>query len=420
MDGLAHWIPAATAVGIGLLIGLERERKKGEGERRSAVGLRTCAVTALLGQVAMALGGVTLLAALLVCLAALLTAAYLRDRDDDPGITTEVALLLTACLGALCSRDPGMAVALAVVLTAMLALRDPLHHIARRWLSDREARDGLILATAALVILPLLPDRYMGPLQAINPHVIWKFTVLLMAISAVGHLAVRLIGPRQGLAIAGFVSGFASSTATIATMGARARDEPALLLPCATGAVLSTVATLVQMALILLVAHPPTLAVMSVPLLAGGLAALLYAGLFARRNARHDLSGADPDDAPSLSPGSMFNLRLVLLLTLAITAISLLVAGLLHWQGEQGVTLAALLAGFADAHSPAISLSSLAATGHLTPAQATLPLLAALTSNSLSKAFVAWTSGGQGYFWRVVPGLALVLVALWGGVWLTQ
>ncbi len=415
MQELVRLASAAAAVGIGLMVGLERERKKGDGDSRSAIGLRTCAVTALLGYVVMALGGVVLLAALLLGLAALLTATYLRDRGDDPGITTEVALLLTACLGALCVREAGVAVMLAVVLTALLALREHLHNLARRWLSADEARDGLILATAALVILPLVPDRYIGPYAALNPHVIWKFTVMLMAISAVGHLAVRLLGPRQGLALAGLVSGFASSTATIASMGARCRTQPALLMPCATGAVLSTLATFIELTLILLVACPPALQAMQMPLLAGGLTALLYGAVFTRRNVVEAAS-----DEPDLAPGSVFNLRLVFMVTLAITAISLLAATLLHWLGESGVILAAALAGFADAHAPVISAASLAASGQMTAAQVVLPILAAVTCNSLSKAFMAWSSGGPAFFWRVVPGLALVLVALWLGAWLAQ
>lgn len=405
-------VPAAAALGIGLMVGLERERKKGRDEQRGAVGLRTCAVTALLGHVAMVLGGIPLLAVSVLVLGALVTATYLRDRSDDPGITSEVALLLTACLGALAVTAPGSAVALAVVLTALLALREHLHHFATRWINPAEARDGLILATAALVILPLLPDQHMGPFAAINPHDVWKFTVLLMAISALGHIATRMLGARHGLMLAGFISGFASSTATIASMGARSREEPAQLLSCAAAAVLSTVATLVQMTVILLAGSPDLLPLMQWPLLAGVLTAVAFAVIASRR--------VGTTRAQALSEGSVFDLRLVLMMGLAIASISLLAAALLHWLGEQGLVLATAMAGFADAHSPAISVTTLVHTDRLTPAQGVLPLLAALTTNTLSKLVVAWSSGGAGYFWRVAPGLVAVLVALWVSLPLAQ
>ncbi|MCP2871735.1 DUF4010 domain-containing protein, partial [Salmonella enterica subsp. enterica serovar Typhimurium] len=86
--------------------------------------------------------------------------------------------------------------------------------------------DGLLLAAAALVILPLVPDRAVDPLGAINPRTLWKLAVLMMAINACGHIALRAAGPALGLSFAGFASGFVSSTATIAAMGAEARRNP--------------------------------------------------------------------------------------------------------------------------------------------------------------------------------------------------
>lgn len=406
-------LPITSAVGIGLMVGLERERKKGDGEERGAIGLRTCAVTALAGYVAMVIGGIVLLSVLLAVTGLLLGASYLRSRERDPGLTSEMALLLTACLGALCRQDAVVAVALAVILTLLLAMREPLHHFAKRWLTSAEARDGLILLTAVLVILPVLPDTYLGPDESLNPRVIWKFTVLLMVISAIGHLAVRLLGASRGLALAGFFSGFASSTATIASMGVQARSRPDLLLPCVTGAVLSTVATIVQMGLLLLAAYPPAFAAMQWPLLLGGLVAVLYGVAFMRPG--HGQVGHDG----TLTPGSIFDLRLVGFLTLMITVISWLAAALLAWHGEHGVVLATAIGGFADAHSSAISTGSLAASGRLPVDHVAIPVLAALSTNTLSKAVVAWSSGGRDFFLRVVPGQIAVLAALWAGLLLT-
>jgi hypothetical protein len=107
-------------------------------------------------------------------------------------------------------------------------------------LSEEELTDALIFAAAALVVLPLVPDRYVGPFSAVNPRTIWKIVILIMSISAGGHIAVRLLGPRFGLPLAGLASGFVSSVATIASMGARARKDPVVSRPAVAGAVLST------------------------------------------------------------------------------------------------------------------------------------------------------------------------------------
>jgi uncharacterized membrane protein (DUF4010 family) len=175
---------AAAALGIGLLIGLERERHKGEGQSRACAGLRTFAITALLGYGSMQVGGGLLVAALAITLGVLVTVAYWRSLSDDPGVTSEVALLTVLVLGALCSSQPQLAVAMAVVMAGLLAYREKLHHFARSQLTEGEMRDALVLLTAALVVLPLTPDRYIGPYGAINLRTICTLTVLLMVVGA--------------------------------------------------------------------------------------------------------------------------------------------------------------------------------------------------------------------------------------------
>ena len=174
--------------------------------------------------------------------------SYDRNRDDDPGLTTEIALVLTLALGGLAMREPGLAAALSVVVAILLAARAPLHRFVRDVLTEVELRDALILAAATLIVWPLLPDRYLGPLSAINPSKIWTIVILLMAIGAGGHIAVRALGARFGLPVSGFASGFASSAATIGAMGARAKANRDLTRPAAAGAVLSNVATAIQLA----------------------------------------------------------------------------------------------------------------------------------------------------------------------------
>lgn len=119
--------------------------------------------------------------------------------------------------------------AIAILLNARMAL----HRFARSLLGEDEIRDALIFAAATLIVLPILPNQPMGPFGALNPYAIWIIVVLVMAIGALGHIAVRLAGARFGLPIAGIASGFISSAATIAAMGARAANAPVLLWPAA-------------------------------------------------------------------------------------------------------------------------------------------------------------------------------------------
>jgi uncharacterized membrane protein (DUF4010 family) len=396
----------AAALGIGLLIGIERERRKGEGPARAAAGLRTFTLASLLGALAMLLGGGATLAVLAAVVGVLAIVSYRRSRDDDPGLTTEIALVLTFMLGALAIHDAPLATGVGVVVAIALAARSQLHRFVVRVLSEQEVHDGLLLAAAALVILPLVPDRAVDPLGAINPRTLWTLAVLMMAINACGHIALRAAGPALGLSFAGFASGFVSSTATIAAMGAEARRNPALRAGAVSGAVLSSLATVVYLALLLAATSPAVLGAMAAPLLAAGVAAAAYGLLIALRSVRtHD------GDTPP--PGRPFNPRLALLFAATMGALLLLTAFLTDRYGAGGAGIAAALAGFADAHSASAAVAALQASGRITAEQAVLPILAAFTTNACSKLIVALTTGDRGFALQVVPGVLLSVGAAW-------
>jgi uncharacterized membrane protein (DUF4010 family) len=396
----------ATALGIGLLIGAERERRKGEGALRSPAGIRTFAITCLLGGVSLELGGEVLLAVATLAIAALVATAYVRTSAKDPGLTTETALLLTLLLGGLAMRQPALASGLAVTLATLLASRARMHRFVRSVLTEAELTDALILAAAVLVVLPLIPDRYVGPFGAINPRMIWRIVLLMISIGASGYIAVRLLGVRRGLPLAGLASGFVSSAATIASMGSRARQQPILLPSAVAGAVLSTIATIVEMAAVLAATSGSVLFVLTFPLIAAGVVAAIYAVLFTIRGMRRDA----PDAA---QPGSAFSLKTALAFAATMAAVLFASAALNSWLGKAGVIVASAIAGFADTHSAAVSVASLVAAGKMSARDAIIPCLAGLTTNTVTKAVLAVTAGGRRFAIQIIPGLILVIAAAW-------
>ena len=396
----------ASALAIGLLIGAERERRKGEGPQRSPAGIRTFALASLLGGVSVVLGGNLLLAVMAAVIAGFCAVAYLRTHEQDPGLTSEIALVLSVLLGGLAQRETATASALAVVVTVLLAVRHRLHHFVSNVISETELADALIFAAATLVVLPLMPDRYLGPFGAINPRTIWKIVILMMSISAGGYVAVRLLGPRFGLPIAGLASGFVSSTATIGAMGARALQEPALARPAVAGAVLSTVATILQMAAVLAATSRSTLYQMRFPLIAAGVAALAYGAVLTTLSVRQKVPVA-------AQKGRAFSLKIAIFFAATIAVMLFLSAALNAWLGKAGVLAAAAVAGFADTHAAAVSVASLVAASKFTAQEAVLPILAGLTTNTITKAIVAISSGGRRYAMQIIPGLVIVIGAAW-------
>lgn len=398
----------AAALGIGFLIGAERERRKGEGPSRSPAGIRTFALASLSGAVSLMLGGEPLLAVTVGGFVVLCAIGYHRTHEQDPGLTSEAGLVLTVLLGALSWREPAIASGLAVAVAIVLAAREPIHHFVRAVLTEEELQDALIFAAATLVILPLVPDRYIGPFAAINPRTVWKMVILMMSISAAGYIAVRTLGMRFGLPAAGFASGFVSSIATIGTMGTRARQQMALSRPAIAGAVLSTLATIIEMAVVLSAVSRTVAVTLMIPLMAAGGIAALYAALFMLRVIRHDV----PDSAPI---GRAFSLKTALIFAGSISLVAFASAALNWRAGKAGVLVAATVAGFADAHSTAISVASLVASGKLAATDAAMPVLAGLTTNTITKVVVASLSGGRKFAIQLVPGLLLVVLAAWVG-----
>lgn len=398
----------AVALGIGLLIGAERERRKGAGASKLPAGIRTFGIASLLGAVAVVVGGDVLLAVATLCVGALAAVAYRRRRVPDPGLTTEASLVLAVLLGGLAMHERGLASALGVSVALLLASRSRIHHFVRAVITEDELRDALIFAAAALVVLPLVPDEYVGPFAALNPRKVWLLVILVMSISAAGYLALRVLGPRVGLPLSGLTSGFVSSAATIGALGARAAHEPRYLRPAAAGAVLSTVATVIQMGVILAAVSGPALHAVAVPLVSAGIAAGGYAALFTVRALR----SPEPE---RMEPGRPFRLTTALAFAAILAVVTLAAAALRAWLGEAGVVLAAGLAGFVDAHSAAASVGTLVAAGRLDPAAATLPILGALTTNTITKIVLARTGGGRTFAVQIVPGLVLVLACAWIG-----
>lgn len=404
----------ATALGLGLLIGAERERRKSRnGAQPPAAGLRTFAVVSLMGAVSFWLGGATLLSVTLAVVTGMTALSYIQTAKEDPGLTTEIALLLTLLLGAVSIKSPAVAAGLAVTLSSLLAARDPMHRFVKTILTGHEMSDALILAAATLIILPLMPNHFLGPFEAINPQKIWLVVILVLTISAAGHVASRLMGPQKGLPVAGFFSGFVSSAVTIAAMGAKAKSNPELHRPAVAGAILATIASLIKLAVVFATLSPATLSAMADPIVWAMLAATVYGLFFTLGAAKVDSTSEYKQE------GHAFSLRVAFRFALVLTTVLVGVAAVNELIGAEGVLYAAALAGFADTQAAAASISSLVTAGKMAPHAAVLPVLLALGANTIVRIILAFTTGGKRYAMEVVPGLMLIAAAavagaLWG------
>ena len=401
------WLNLGVALALGLLVGIERERSKGQGPKRAVAGLRTFALISLAGGLGVWIGGIAAFVATGAIIGLLIAVGYVRTRDTDPGLTTEIAMVVTFLLGGLAVREPRLAAGLAVIVALLLAFRRSAHNWVKNVLTDAEVRDGLLLAAAALVILPLTPNEAVDPWGVVQPRKLWMLAVLIMSINALGYVALRALGQKIGLPLAGLLSGFVSSTATIGAMGARTKTQPELHKGAVAGAAASSVATVIQLAIVVGLLSTPTLLLLTPSLIASGLAAVIYAGFFTLRSFRESPSDSAPTGRP-FDPKTALVFVLIVGATLAISAL------FTHWLGDRGLMLAAAVAGFTDAHAAAFSSASMAASGRTQAEFAALAALVGFTTNVVSKTFVAVSLGDRRYALELLPGLAFMSAAAWG------
>lgn len=412
----------AVSLGCGLLVGIERERRKGTGPGRAFAGLRTFALACVTGAAAALtqVAGLVLVGALLV--AGLALVAYRRDRSDDPGATTEIALLLTYVIGVICTWSPPLAAGLAVGLTGLLAARNRLHSWATRWLRPGEMRDGILLAALVLLALPLVPDRPLWG-DALNLHTVLQLLVLLLAVQSLAHLSGRFLADRDAVALSALASGFVSSTATIATLGLGVREKGADPRLMAGGGLLSCVSTQVQLLLVAAAMQPVWLSVLWGPALAAAVLAAVWGGWLVRAQgtAACDVSTSSPHVeglAGASGEDRMFSLRGAAGVAALLSGVQLLVHGLQRWLGDAGLLAGALVAALADLHSALAAVFS-ATLPAADPVGAWAVMLALLV-HAGSKSLTAGLVGGQTYLLWLAPGLWLhTLLAVAGIGWLT-
>jgi len=405
-----HGLGAALA--IGLLIGLERgwhQRDLSEGAR--VAGLRTFALTGLLGGVLGSLAptfGPWPLVAGLVALALLMAVAYLRSAQATGGLsaTTSVALLLTLALGAYASSGAiALALAAAVVATVLLNLKPTLHGWLRQ-IKHRELTAALQLLVLSVVILPYLPNAGFGPYAALNPYALWWAVILIAGLSLAGHFAVRIAGPRRGLLWTGMLGGLASSTAATLALARRARQQPALADAAAMGTLAASAMMFLRMAVLLGAIHPPLLRTYGAALVFTGAA---MAGLSLWQWRRLPVPPPDSDEGVAQIPP--FDLSTALGFGAFLAAMAVLMPAARDWLGHGGIYGLAAVSGLADVDATAISIARLQAADGLPVAAAVTALGLVTLTNMITKATIAWVTGGARLGRAVASGYALCMLA---------
>lgn len=418
MEPYETQLALATAMAVGLLVGLEREQTKAERGGSQIGGVRTYPIVALVGALAtllepasmwlplVALGGVITLVAI----------SYAADikRDADHGMTTEISIVGTYLLGALAAsrgvmepmRDRLLLVAaIGVAMTFLLSSKEWFHSIAAK-VTREDFYATVKFLIAAVIALPLLPNRDVGPLDAINPRTLGLMVVTISGLSFLGYVAMKLYGARRGLILGAALGGLVSSTAVTLSFSRRAKETPALA-PMAAGAIaIAWTIMLVRVAVLVALIQPALLRS-----LAPGLGAMLAATLvgFAltfRRNG---------GEMPKTDLKNPFELGSAIKVTGVFAIVLLASRAAIEYVGDRGLYLAAGLGGTTDVDAVTVSTAKLA-TNQIETHVAVVAISIGVAVNTLVKTGLAIGLGGGALGKRVGLIGGLVTIAALGSI----
>ena len=407
LDPLRMALRFAAALGLGVLLGLERERSK---TAESFAGVRTFGLFALAGGVAAfldaSLARPWLALAVFAAAAGLVIVSYSATAQRGHfGVTSEISALLAFLLGFLCVKGyVTMAAGLAVASGGVLALKEWLHRLSAR-IESADVEATLKFAIVSIIILPLVPDENFGPppLDVINPYKIWLMVALISGLNFASYLLVKVVGAEHGIGLTGLLGGLVSSTAVTLGFAQRSRQQPGQSSPLALGILVAWTVMFFRVVLLVAAVDRGLVPRIGFAMAAFGLPSLAICWLLWRRQRSQETASVSAGQNPfELGEAIRFGL-LFGVITFAAKAAQV-------YLGDAGLYLAGAIAGLTDVDAIALSMAQLALSDARSADPAALTIVIAVAANTLFKAGMVASLGSPGLR-RVILGATGVILA---------
>ena len=408
MDVYDFALRFGVAIGLGVLLGLERERSK-VGEPGSTV--RTFALITLAGATAgyldEVLGRHYFALFLFAAVAVLIVCMYLVTAPrGDSAITTHVSALLCFMLGLLCALGQvRLAAAIGVAMALLLVLRDWLHHFAQR-IESTDVSATLQFAIVTLIVLPLVPDQAYGPppLNVLNPYKVWLMVVLISGLNFASYLLVKTVGADQGIGIAGLLGGLVSSTAVTLGFSQRSRLPGAEASALALGIVIAWTVMFFRVLVMVAIIDGALGWRLAMPMALLCAVSLGTCFWLWRRQGLKERGKVEPGNNPfELGEAVKFGLIFGVVVFVAKAAEVYL--------GEAGLYLAAAVAGLTDVDAITLAMANLASDDGGQIGIAARAIIIAVIANTLVKSGMAVSLGSRELRNITLPISSLLLAA---------
>ena len=403
----------ASALLIGSLVGIERERSKALSGNVGIGGLRTFILFSLIGAVAawlsQSLGNAWVFVTAVAAVAALAVAGYVvqaRVKPNAIGLTTETAAVGVCLLGGACTAGYAeAALAVGIAISAVLAYKEPMHGLVAK-LGPDDISAGVKLLAATFIVLPLLPTAAVDPWGALKPRSLWTLVILIAALSLVGYVATRALGPQRGTAVTGLSGGLVSSTAVTLAFAKQSREEGGKTDDALAGGLLLAWAVMgVRIVVLAAILFPPLVRPLLLPFGAMTAVTLGAAVVFLRRG-----RAEQPAAAGEVVLKNPFSLTAATKFGLLFAVVLLVVAAVERYFPGQGYYLVAALAGLTDVDAITLSMAGVARSGGAPLATVVGALVVAALANTLVKCGLVVAAAGAKLRRSIVAVTAVLVV----------
>lgn len=397
---------------VGLIIGLEREFDSQQ-EVDHFAGIRTFPLVSILGcllaSISHSTGYGLLIAAFPAFILFVALTYYVRSLRGHEGLTSEISLMISFTAGAMAGMHwVRAALGVAVITATLLSLKQTFRGYVAR-ISRPELFAVIKFALIAVVLLPFLPDRRMGPEGVFNPKGIGVVVVVVSALSFVGYFMVKFIGEGKGILLTALFGGLFSSTSVTWVYAARSHEQDeALAKPYAAGIAIASAVMFVRVAIIALIFNAKVFVIIVFPCLLMATLELVSAWSIMRKGVPRAIGKA-------LELRDPLNIANALFFGLLYVSISMAVHYANAWLGNKGLLLSGIISGFADVDAINIAMSKMA----LDPNKlriATMVIVAAVLSNTLVKLGITVMRGSP--LMRKLAGLSTAATMLAGLLYL--
>lgn len=395
---------------LGLLIGVEREKTGKNGQHFSIGGVRTMGLVSMLGYLAYALfyDDVLIFGLLTGAFLALIISAYIVSSllEKKAGATTELAALFVFLIGVLVARGETL-IATMIALTVLLLLffKQSLHSFALN-LKKEEFYDTIKFILVVFVIFPLLPNQTFGPLDVLNPYMIWFVVVLVSTISFASYVAIKAIGPKKGIGFSGFFGGLFSSTAVAMSFAQLSKHGKGLTDLFVFGILVASSSMFFRVLLEVSVLNPALTRHLLIPMASMGVTGFLISFYFwfrKKHESKKALAGTE------LHLHSPFQLSSALKFGVLFASMLFISKFVTIYFGSEALYLTAFFSGLIDVDAITVSMANLTKSQDVMMDQGITAITIAAMTNTLTKGGIVVLFGSREVGLKVILSMLLIL-----------